>query len=275
MATNSLRYGSRRIRILATPAPRPIVRNRAAHASRSQRGLFRAVDAFFRRPDTWLARGLAGVSPNHGSAYAASGAKRAVDLVVSVPAAAIVIAFIAVLIVVNRLLYPRRPALFHQDRVGRGHTTLRITKIRSIVPGSGASLGPQATAGCTAFGRFLRRHYLDELPQLLQVLTGRLALVGIRVLPRNVYDGLAASWSRERFAAWKEMYATAPLGLTGAHQVFRGASKHDTRRFHRDLFYARRATLGFDLYLLWRTLGTADSGHGEIIYLPRKEKKAA
>jgi hypothetical protein len=41
------------------------------------------------------------------------------------------------------------------------------------------------------------------------------------------------------------------------------------------MFYARHATLGFDLYLLWRTLGTADTGHGEIIYLPRREKKAA
>jgi lipopolysaccharide/colanic/teichoic acid biosynthesis glycosyltransferase len=177
----------------------------------------------------------------------------------------IVILLIALLVVVNRLLDPRRPALFLQDRVGQGDQALRVVKIRSMVPGSSPDTAHQIPAGCTVFGRFMRRHYLDELPQLLQVLTGRLTLVGIRVLPRDVYEGLAAGWSHERFATWRAMYATAPLGLSGAHQVFRGRGKADGRRFHRDMFYARHATLGFDLYLLWRTLGTTDSEHSHPV----------
>ena len=51
---------------------------------------------------------------------------------------------------------------------------------------------------------------------------------------------------------------TTSLGLTGVHQVFRGPGKEDRRRFHRDMFYARHAGLGLDLYLLWRTLRSTD-----------------
>jgi lipopolysaccharide/colanic/teichoic acid biosynthesis glycosyltransferase len=251
-------------RIPASQVSLPAIRTRRACATSSHYGLIRAFDTFFRRQNTWLARSLARLSPTRGTVYTPSAAKRTLDLAVSVPAVVIVILLIALLAVVNRLLYPRRPALFLQDRVGQGDKALRIVKIRSMVPGPRSGEG-QETALCTAFGRFIRRHYLDELPQLLQVLTGRLSLVGIRVLPWDVYAGLAASWSHERFATWQAMYATAPLGLTGAHQVFRARGKEDGRRFHRDMFYARHATLGFDLYLLWRTLGTTDSGHSHPI----------
>jgi lipopolysaccharide/colanic/teichoic acid biosynthesis glycosyltransferase len=245
--------------ILTTIAPLPAFRGRSTHATRL--GFLRAVDAYFRRQDTWLARGLGRLSRTSGTAYAVSAAKRTLDLAVSVPAAVIVVVFIVLLVLVNKLLYPRRPALFLQDRVGHGDKALRVIKIRSMVPESRSETAHDPSLVCTAFGRFIRRHYLDELPQLLQVFSGQLSLVGVRVLPRDVYEGLAVGWSYERFETWRSMYATAPLGLTGTHQMFRGTGKHDGRRFHRDMFYARHATLGFDLYLLWRTLGTTDSEH--------------
>jgi sugar transferase EpsL len=173
----------------------------------------------------------------------------------------VVIVVVVTLMILNRTLSPRRTALFVQGRVGREGKTLRVVKIRSMLGGMSRGAGLRPTTACTSFGRFIRRYYLDELPQLIQVLTGQLSLVGIRVLPRDVYDGLAVSWSSERFKKWQEMYSTAPLGLTGAHQVLRGAAKHDARRYHRDMFYVRRAGLGLDLYLLWRTIGTGDHEH--------------
>jgi lipopolysaccharide/colanic/teichoic acid biosynthesis glycosyltransferase len=244
--------------ISASPVPLPV---RCARSTCSRKSSLRAVDAFFRRQDTWLARGLARLSPTSGTTYTISVAKRSLDLTLGVPLALIAILLMVLLITVNKLLSPRQPALFLQDRVGQGDEALRIVKIRSMVPGLIPNTAQQASAGCTTFGRFIRRHYLDELPQLLQVLSGRLSLVGIRVLPREVYEGLAVSWSGERFERWRAMYAAAPPGLSGAHQVFRGAGKEDARRFHRDMFYAGHATLGFDLYLLWRTLGTTDGEH--------------
>jgi lipopolysaccharide/colanic/teichoic acid biosynthesis glycosyltransferase len=171
------------------------------------------------------------------------------------------ILIIALLVLANKLLSPGYPALFRQDRVGRGGAPLRVVKIRSMASRRKSGAGHEVGPICTAFGRLIRQRYLDELPQVFQVLVGQLSLVGIRVLPRDVYDGLQTSWSDERFAAWQAVYAAAPLGLTGAHQVFRGRGKQDRRRYHRDMFYVRRASLGFDLYLLWRTLGTTDSAH--------------
>jgi sugar transferase EpsL len=212
----------------------------------------RRVDAFFRRGDTWLARAVRALSPSSGEAYAASRTKRALDLVVSVPALLIAASLIAVLLLINKALYPRYPAIFRQNRVGHGLNSVRVTKIRSMLPGAGRIGAP------TLFGRFVRRYYLDELPQLWQVLRGQLSIVGIRVLPREVYDGLSLTWSQQRFGSWGAIYATAPLGLTGIHQVLRRTGKEDEGRFRRDVFYARKLSLGLDLYLLWRTLGTTD-----------------
>lgn len=178
---------------------------------------------------------------------------------VSLPAAVVVILAVGLLLTVNKFLYPRHAALFVQDRVGPDEKPLRVIKIRSMVPGS--PVEGRHIPACTSFGRFIRRHYLDELPQLLQVLTGRLSLVGTRVLPVAVYEGLASAWSPERFERWRAMYASTPLGLTGPHQILRRAGKEDSRRYHRDMFYARHASLGFDLYLLWRTLRSRDNEH--------------
>lgn len=247
--------------LAGTPArtrhPQPA--NTGARARSPHPSLPHSIDRSLRRTDTWAAKALARLSPHTGADYTASGKKRALDLAVGLSAAVVVILTVGLLLVVNKLLYPRHAALFLQDRVGPDGKPLRVMKIRSMVPRD-ADDGRHIPA-CTTFGRFMRRHYLDELPQVLQVVTGRLSLVGTRVLPISVYEGLAASWSRDRFERWKAMYASTPLGLTGPHQILRRAGKEDARRYHRDMFYARHASLGFDLYLLWRTLSARDNEH--------------
>jgi lipopolysaccharide/colanic/teichoic acid biosynthesis glycosyltransferase len=176
---------------------------------------------------------------------------------ISLPAAPFVLLAVGALLAINKLLYPHHAALFLQDRVGQDERPLRVMKIRSMVP---RETGERPVIpACTAFGRFIRRHYLDELPQMLQVLSGQLSLVGTRVLPVAVYEGLASGWSPQRFERWRAMYTSTPLGLTGPHQILRRAGKEDARRYHRDMFYARHASLGFDLYLLWRTLSAREN----------------
>lgn len=228
-----------RLRVVRASPPMPRLRRSAR------------IDTYFRRDDTRLARALARFSAPRGGPYLASGGKRALDIAIGLPAALIAAPIILVLLALNRLVHPRYPALFTQDRVGYAESTLRIAKIRSLTPAQGES---GYASGTTAFGRFLRRHYLDEMPQLFQVLLGQLSLVGIRVLPPEVHDGLCRSWSHQRYDRWRTTYSEARLGLTGVHQVLRGPGKEDERRFWRDTFYSRRASLGFDLYLLWRTL---------------------
>jgi lipopolysaccharide/colanic/teichoic acid biosynthesis glycosyltransferase len=89
---------------------------------------------------------------------------------------------LAVIAVLVRATSPG-PALFRQERVGRGLVPFRLLKFRTMVVDA-PSQGPAITVGAdprvTPVGSFLRRSKLDELPQLLNVLKGDMSLVGPR-----------------------------------------------------------------------------------------------
>lgn len=214
------------------------------------------IDRYLRRGNTLLAVTLRLLVPYRGERYTSSRAKRLLDLVLGLPVAAIGLPVAGMLALVNAVFHPSLPVLFVQDRVGQ-KGMVRILKLRSMLPRPANSTAPahlHEAHRVTSFGRFIRRFYLDELPQLPLVLQGTLSLVGIRVLPVPVYEHLHECWSPGRFERWSRAYHASRLGLTGMHQVYRSKGKEDIQRFHRDVFYSTHASLGFDLYLLWRTL---------------------
>lgn len=100
------------------------------------------------------------------------------------------------------------PVFFRHPRVGKGFRTFGLLKFRSMVPHADRLGTPVTGAGdprVTRVGRFLRKHKLDELPQLLNVLKGDLALVGARPeVERYV----------ERFRAHYEVILLAKPGIT-------------------------------------------------------------
>jgi lipopolysaccharide/colanic/teichoic acid biosynthesis glycosyltransferase len=215
-----------------------------------------ALDRYLRRGDSFLAAALRVFDPSTGEEYSSSSAKRALDLVVGVPAALFGLPLAFGLAIANKGAHPLLPAFFVQNRAGQA-SPLKIVKLRTMLPRQSQSSVPQhvhEAERVTVLGRVMRRYYLDEVPQLLLVLNGRLSLVGIRVLPLPVYEHLRSTWAAPRFERWSAWYAASRLGLTGLHQVYRRTGKEDSQRFHRDVFYARRASLGFDLYLMWKTL---------------------
>lgn len=212
---------------------------------------FITLDRYFRSPYSLLARATCLICSKRGADYAGSESKRVLDLTLALPAAVASLPVVVLLALMNTLLSPRERAFFRQSRVGHDGQHIIIFKLRSM-PSQLMLSSPLLPSG-SCFRRFMRRHYLDELPQVWQVVAGHLSLVGIRVLPPNVYNGLARNWSPRRFARWQAAYEDASLGLSGIHQVFRVGGKQDERRFHRDVFYAEHASLGLDLYIIWRT----------------------
>jgi len=105
----------------------------------------------------------------------------------------------------------------------------------------------------TPLGRILRRWSIDELPQLFNVLTGQMSLIGPRMMTADesgVYgDDLTA-------------VLMARPGLTGWWQVnARGDGNPDNRRIY-DSEYIQQASLGFDLRILMMTVGAVIGGRG-------------
>jgi lipopolysaccharide/colanic/teichoic acid biosynthesis glycosyltransferase len=162
------------------------------------------------------------------------------------------------------LLTMGRPVLFFQQRVGLGGRTFTMAKLRTMRPSRESSdADPRATVAgddrITPFGRWLRRFRIDELPQLWNVITGEMSVIG----PRPEWTPLA-----ERFAMQEPTYAFRHLvrpGITGWAQVKAGpaADIAETRvKLGYDLFYVKNVSLGLDMQILIRTVWTLIAGGG-------------
>jgi len=115
--------------------------------------------------------------------------KRAFDVVLALLGLALLWPLLLAIAAWIRLDSPG-PVFFRQERVGRAGVPFRIHKFRTMRVDA-PRLGPEITVGAdpriTRAGRFLRRTKLDELPQLLDVLTGTMSFVGPRPeVPRFV-----------------------------------------------------------------------------------------
>ena len=110
------------------------------------------------------------------------GVKRTLDIVVSVIGLLLVM---PVMLLVAGLVWcgDRQTPFYAPWRIGRGYTTFRMFKFRSMVPGADRSGVDSTRAGdprITPVGGLLRRFKLDEIPQLVNVLRGEMSLVGPR-----------------------------------------------------------------------------------------------
>jgi lipopolysaccharide/colanic/teichoic acid biosynthesis glycosyltransferase len=133
---------------------------------------------------------------------------RLLDIVVA-SAAAVLTAPAALLIAIAlKVSSPRRPVLYRGWRVGRGGHLFQMLKFRTLVPDAeqrlGPYLGPELTLltqqELSPLGRLLRASKLDELPQLLNVLSGDMSLVGPRPIRPAFFGELAQAipqyWQR-------------------------------------------------------------------------------
>jgi putative colanic acid biosynthesis UDP-glucose lipid carrier transferase len=180
--------------------------------------------------------------------------KRAADIVLSLLMLALAAPLLLALAALVKLTSPG-PALFRQRRYGLDGEQIVVYKLRTMtVTEDGASIRQCAKDDprVTPLGRFLRRTSLDELPQLVNVLQGRMSLVGPRphaVAHNELY--------RKLIMGYMQRHKVRP-GLTGWAQVngFRGETQSVEKmkaRIDHDLDYLRNWSLRLDLYIIAKT----------------------
>jgi exopolysaccharide biosynthesis polyprenyl glycosylphosphotransferase len=188
----------------------------------------------------------------------AMGTKRAFDLVIG---GAIILAGLPLWLVVAGLIKATSPGpvLYWQQRIGRGGHPFRMYKFRSMVDHADDRLreltavneadGPlfkiHDDPRVTRVGKWIRKFSIDEFPQLLNVMTGDMSLVGPRPpLPRETVHYTEHDWRR----------LEVPPGMTGLWQVS-GRSRLTFREMIRlDVFYIDNWSVSLDVALLMRTL---------------------
>jgi putative colanic acid biosynthesis UDP-glucose lipid carrier transferase len=181
--------------------------------------------------------------------------KRTSDLVLASVILALIAPLMAVIAIAVRTTSPG-PALFRQRRYGVDGREIVVYKFRTMnVLEDGATIR-QATRGdsrVTRLGAFLRRYSLDELPQFINVLQGRMSVVGPRphaVAHNEIYRKLIKSYMIR--------HKVKP-GITGWAQVngFRGETDDIEKmkaRIEHDLAYLRNWSLRLDLQIVLKTI---------------------
>jgi O-antigen biosynthesis protein WbqP len=141
------------------------------------------------------------------------------------------------------------PVLLHQRRIGRYGHEYRMWKFRTLPKGTPEVAKSQlalAAMRLTTLGRFLRRHSLDELPQLLNVLAGDMSLVGPRPALYTQHDLTAMRLAQG--------VLTAKPGLTGLAQVSGREDLSLAEKVSLDASYVRSMSLLNDARILLRTI---------------------
>ena len=134
------------------------------------------------------------------------------------------------------------PVFFAEERAGLGGLPFKLTKLRSMTNELGANgelLPPEIRL--TSFGRWLRASSLDELPELIQVLQGKMSLVG----PRPLGVRYVRRYTNEQ----KRRLDVLP-GITGWAQINGRNTLSWEEKFRLDVWYVDHKSIWLDLKIL-------------------------
>jgi exopolysaccharide biosynthesis polyprenyl glycosylphosphotransferase len=141
---------------------------------------------------------------------------------------------------------------YAQERMGKDGRPFRLVKFRSMVADAEAATGPVWAAAndarVTAVGRFLRKHRIDEIPQLLNVLKGDMSLIGPRPERPHFHTEFRRTWP-----LFDKRLAVRP-GLTSLSHVLGSYGSNPEDRLRYDLIYIGNLSLLTDLRILVATV---------------------
>ena len=162
-------------------------------------------------------------------------------------------------------LESRGHAFYRQRRVGKDGVPFELWKLRTMVPGAeemGAGIYVlEGDPRITRVGRLLRRVSLDELPNLINVIKGDMAIVGPRPTIQEQVD---------RYTDRQRRRLEVKPGITGWAQVNGRTSLPWPERIELDIWYVDNRSLRLDLRILARTARLLLTGHGLYSEDPRQ-----
>ncbi len=220
-------------------------------------------------PDAWdrhqMDEGLAGILvEQHLMLPVPQLVKRGMDIAIASIAGLLLSPLFVVLAIATKLTSPG-PIFYGHQRVGRGNTRFKAWKFRTMMANADSILDdylaehPELRTEwdrdhklkndprVTALGKWMRKWSIDELPQIWNVLSGEMSIVG----PRPIVDAEIA-----KYGIHFEAFNSVLPGITGLWQV---CGRNDTtyeERIQLDMYYVHHWSPWLDLYLLGRTVKT-------------------
>lgn len=181
--------------------------------------------------------------------------KRSADITCSLLFIILVFPWLFPVIAIAIKLNSKGPVFFLQKRNKRNGELFTCIKFRSMYKNADADILPAGKNDkrITAVGRFLRSHYLDELPQFLNVLWGDMSLIGPR--PHMVSDNLKFD---SLIRNYDNRHKVKP-GITGLAQIMGYLGPVDSleemeARVNLDIYYSRHWSAKLDLVIFFRTI---------------------
>lgn len=185
--------------------------------------------------------------------------KRLLDILCSGVGLIIVSPFMLVIAILVKTT-SKGPILFKQERLGRNGKVFKIIKFRTMVVnaeniGTGVKVAGKDDARITKVGKFLRATSMDELPQLVNVFKGDMALVGPRPpVTYHPYDGY------DNYPEWAKPRFSMRPGMTGLVQISTRSKTSWDDRIRIDLEYMEKFNVLFDIKILFGTIKTVLDG---------------
>jgi exopolysaccharide biosynthesis polyprenyl glycosylphosphotransferase len=192
--------------------------------------------------------------------------KTALDYVITIPALVLISPLLISIAILIKLDSPG-PVLHRRRVLGLGGREFDAFKFRSMVGNADQILeqNPELKKALannfklkndprvTRLGRFLRKHSLDELPQLFNILLGQMSLVGPRMI---------APEEAENYGQWRMNLLTVKPGMSGLWVVSGRSDIPYSERVRMDMHYIRNYSIWLDLQILFQTLPAMLRGRG-------------
>ncbi|MGK0175420.1 MAG: lipopolysaccharide/colanic/teichoic acid biosynthesis glycosyltransferase [Ulvibacter sp.] len=183
--------------------------------------------------------------------------KRFIDLLIVVLSLPLLFPLLVVCAIIIKIESPKGSVFFFQQRTGKDGKRFKMYKFRTMVhnadelkiklshlnelqwPDFKIANDPRITK----FGRFLRKTSLDELPQILNVLTGEMSFVGPR----------PTSFKPETYSLWHTERLEVKPGVTGLWQIMGRGSMEFDERVRLDVSYIIHRSLKLDIWIIFQT----------------------